>query len=264
MPTFNKYQNNPGYYIRAWTSDIGNITYKIKQEGYPIVEQYGLTHGDNISWDTINSLKSMGLIYTGRSGTIGDDEFEPDPDQVSETALSTEEAEELLEVILEHRDLDSKKVEELCNILDIDPPSDRFGRFETALTEKVEFLVEIGRLPTSDTLQTSNPEEIKPIISIDDLRETTENGLLNIYVTFTAVPANSDEVQLVRHHIFVCKEDGINDWRIGTNNNETWVTKSELIRQKGWILPTIIELMKKFDIKSGPPAESLSPELSDI
>lgn len=264
MPTFNEYQNDPGYYIRAWTPDAGNINYKIREEGYPIIEDYDLRHEDEISWDTINSLKAMGLIYTEGSGTITNDEFEPDPEQVDETALSTKEAEELLEIILEHRELSPEELEEICDILGIEPPSGEFERLEEDLTEKVKFLIETGILPTSKTLQTSKSEEILVVITTEDLRETTENGLIGVGIAFISELPNSDEVPIVKHSIFVCQEHGIENWNAEFDSSKTWEKKGEITRQKGILTPAVAELLEKSDIDPGDPTSTPAPELRDL
>jgi hypothetical protein len=127
MPTFNEYENDPGYFIRAWTPETGNITYGIRSGGNPIVEDYGLEDEADISWDTINSLKSLGLIYTKESGTIASDDFEPDPEQISETSLTQSESKELFEIIQSHRDLTTDELDEICSILGIEsPPVEEF------------------------------------------------------------------------------------------------------------------------------------------
>jgi len=264
MPTFNEYQNDPGYYIRAWTPNTGNINYKIREEGYPIVEDYDLSHKDEISWDTIRSLKTMGLIYTEGSGTITNDEFEPDPEQVDETALSTEEAEELLEVILEHRDLASDEIDEICSILGIDPPSDEFEGLKQDLTEKVEFLIETGIFPGSKTLRTSKSEEILVAVTTEDLRETTENGLVGVGIAFIADLPDSDDVPIVKHSIFVCQEHGIENWNVQLEGAKTWEKKGEVTRQKGILTPSVADLLEQSGIDPGDPTDTPAPELKDL
>lgn len=43
MPTVDAYKNESGYYIRAWTSDLGNINYKLHDGGDKIIEVVGLS-----------------------------------------------------------------------------------------------------------------------------------------------------------------------------------------------------------------------------
>jgi hypothetical protein len=264
MPIFNEYQNDPGYYIRAWTPNTGNINYKIREEGYPIVEDYDLSHSDEISWDTIRSLKTMGLIYTEASGTIANDEFEPDPEQVDETTLSTEEAEELLEVILEHRDLTSDEIDKIFSILGIDSTSNEFKELETDLTEKVESLIETGIFPGSKTLRTSKPERILVAVTTEDLRETTENGLMGVVIAFMSDLPDSDKFPIVKHSIFVCQEHGIESWNVQLERVKTWEKKGEVTRQKGILTPSVADLIEQSGIDPGDPTDTPAPELMDF
>lgn len=246
------------------TNASSPFNYKIREEGYPIVENYGLTHGDEISWDTIRTLKALGLIYTEGSGTILDDEFEPDPDHVDTTALSTEEAEELLEVILEHQELAPDEVNEVCGILGIDPPSDDLEPLEEAIDEKMEFLIETGIFPGSETLQTGDPAEILVAVTTEELRETTENGLLSIDITFVADLPESDALPMVTHSIFVCQQHGIEHWVVRFDGAKTWARKGEVTRQKGILMPAIVELLAEVGIDPGEPDDTPEPELTDL
>jgi hypothetical protein len=105
VPTLNQYKDNTGYYIRAWTTDIGNITYKLKSESNSIIKDCGFNHGDEISWEVIKSLKSIGLVYTNKSGIIEVGEFEPEPGQAQENPLSKRQAKALLEAIQKYHNL---------------------------------------------------------------------------------------------------------------------------------------------------------------
>jgi hypothetical protein len=122
MPTIQEYTNDPGYFIRARPSSVESpITYQIEPEGYAIIDSYGLSHEDQISWSVIQSLKSLGLLYTNKSGVIGSDDFEPDPDQLKETELDEKAALRLAKVISENIDISSEKLREILSILNIDP-----------------------------------------------------------------------------------------------------------------------------------------------
>jgi hypothetical protein len=121
VPSLNKYANEPGYYIRALPSSVdAPITYQIESEGYSIIESYGLKDGEQISWSIIQSLKSLGLLYTDQSGVVGADEFEPDTSQLEETALDDDAARRLAEVIAENIDIDGEELLVILDILDID------------------------------------------------------------------------------------------------------------------------------------------------
>ena len=246
MPTFNCYKNKPGYYIRAWTPETGNINYKIRREGNPIVEDYGLHHGEEISWDTINSLKALGLIYTEESGTIATDEFEPDPDHVSETSLSSREAENLLEVIQAHQNVSADNLAQIAEILGIDPPTSEIERLQSSLETELEDVIARLEVPIEHTLESYDTL----LINIKDIRDDVENGLFGIYVIFIGED-DRDDLQMVVHWVFVCQIHGIERWEVASNNTESWEQKGEMIRQKGILLPILAEALSDIGINPG-------------
>lgn len=129
MPTLNKYSDKSGYYIRARPSGTNApITYQIESEGYSVIESYGLSDGEQISWSVIQSLRSLGLVYTDQSGVLGADEFEPDASQLDETKLDDAAARRLAEVIAENLDIDPEELGEILSILDIEPATFDFDQ----------------------------------------------------------------------------------------------------------------------------------------
>ena len=264
MPTLNEYTNKYGYYINAWTSSTGNITYKIRDEGYAIIDDLDISDGDAISWDTIRSLKSLSLIYTDQSGTIPTDEFEPDPQTVAATELSDTAAEQLLDTILEHQELTPTELEEICEILEIDFQSVGFERLESQLNEKLTYLIETGVLPTRHSLETTDEDDINAVVTTEDLRSHTDNGLVGINITFIAELERDDIVPIVDHYVFVCSVHGIENWRVGLNGNHSWDIKGEVARQKGILLPPVAKLLKDADIDVGDPSDTFAPPLLEF
>jgi hypothetical protein len=264
VPTLNEYKNEYGYYISAWTTKTGNITYKIREEGYEIVEDLEITDGQECSWDIITSLKSLSLIYTDQSGTIATDEFEPDPKKVSETELSETEARRLYDIIQKHQDLTDVEINRLSEILDIELSSGGFQHLESQLNEKVSYLLETGTIPSRYSLQTGGKEIINVVATTEDLRTQTEKGVVGINITLISELVNSDYTPMVDHAIFVCEEHGIENWRVGLNGNHTWDIKGEVARQKGVLLPAVAELLEGADIDSGGPSDKIGPPLLDF
>jgi hypothetical protein len=127
VPTLNEYTNEPGYYIRARPSSVGSpITYQIEPEAYSIIDAYGVVDGEQISWSVIQSLRSLGLVYTDQSGVLGSDEFEPDAEQLEETALDEAAARRLAEVIRTNLDIDAETFRTILDILNLDPSTFEF------------------------------------------------------------------------------------------------------------------------------------------
>jgi hypothetical protein len=124
VPTLNEYTSDPGYFVRARPSSVESpITYQIESDGYCVIDSYGLSDGDQISWSIIQSLKSLGLLYTNESGVLETDEFEPDPDQLKETALDDQEARRLAEIIYNNIEIGEDQLKDILSILDVDPQS---------------------------------------------------------------------------------------------------------------------------------------------
>lgn len=123
MPVLYEYKNDPGYYIKARPPGVGNITYKVKEEGYALVEDLDLVPEGDLSWEIINMFKVLGLVYTDESGVLGPDEgYEPDPAEIEKLSISEEAAVELLETFEGFTDLSPGQRDELCSILGIESP----------------------------------------------------------------------------------------------------------------------------------------------
>lgn len=264
MPTLNEYANKYGYYINAWTSSTGNITYKIRDEGYTIIDDLDISDGDAISWDTIRSLKSLSLIYTDQSGTIASDEFEPDPQTVAATELSKTAAEELLDTILEHQELTATELEEICEILGIESESVGFERLESQLNEKLRDLIETGVLPTKQSLETTEENDVHVVVTTKDLRSKTGNDVVGTNIKFISSLKYDDTILIVDHYVFVSDLHGIESWGVRLTKNHSWDIKSEVTRQKGILLPVVAELLEDAGIDAGDSSDTLSPPLYDF
>lgn len=262
MPTFNEYQNDSGYYIRAWTPNTGNINYKIRHEGGPIVEDYDLTHEDDISWDTINSLKALGLIYTEESGTIANDEFEPDPNQVEETALTEDEARRLLDAIREHCNPDEEELTRISNILGIDSPENALEDLTDTLSLEISLLLSEGNLPMGDTMHVNDAQEVEVAVTAEDLRDETENGRVGLRITF--ISDVDDQLRFLQHYAFICQDHGIEGWKIGYDEQSTWARLGEACRQKGHLLPVVASVLESVGIDPSSPESSPPPEIVPI
>lgn len=164
MPTLNEYADDPGYFIRARPSSVKSpITYQIEPEGYCIIDSYGLSDQDQISWSFIQSLRSLGLLYTDQSGVIGSDEFEPDPKQLKKTKLGKQAAYRLAEVIYENLDINSEELKEILHILGIDPKKfkrsdDKNKNSSNSLTGKTTSTM--AEFPVHDSIDVLSGETI--------------------------------------------------------------------------------------------------------
>lgn len=262
MPTLNKYKNEPGYFIRAWAPETGNITYQIRREGNPIVEDYGLHDGDEISWDIIRTLKTLGLVSTNESGIIPpDDDFEPDQEEVEVTSLTEQEAYELIDALQSHQEISSDKLVNICSILGVEPPVTKLDKLENSLEKDIQKLIAQEQLPVEHTLGDTSPENVLLVVSINDIREETQNGELGVNMI---IMDGADTNGLVYHWAFVCQEHGIETWEIHYNDTVSWSEKGEVLRQEGQLISALAISLQEFEIEPGNPSKSPQPSFIDI
>jgi hypothetical protein len=98
MPKLNAYTDDPGYFIRAWISDAGNVTYQVKPMAELVLTNAGYGDGDDLPWSVIRALRAVGFVHTGsnQSEKYADqvDNFEPDGEILK---VDNQKANEILE-----------------------------------------------------------------------------------------------------------------------------------------------------------------------
>lgn len=252
MPTLNAYKNDPGYYIRAWTPDQGNINYKLYSDGNRIVEGYDLRDGDEISWPTIHSLKAVGAIYTDGSGTLGPDDFKPL--DKSTKSLTQEEAEELLRTILDQVDPSEDEIEELCDILDIERPESREAELERELRSRIE---EVGGITELDTDKSLNGEIENASMSVDvsDYTDDEESSVMYGISIFLLGDVELDHPGMARHDIRLCQEHGLEGWHFAHSGDDPWKVHAEMSSQKSVLLPVVLDWFDELGLQYGLPDE---------
>ncbi|WP_154019910.1 hypothetical protein [Halococcus sediminicola] len=279
MPIVKEYKDNPGYYIHARPPDTGNINYKIKSEAYSIIESCGLRHEDEITWDMIRSMKSLGFIYTDSSGVLDVGEFEPDPDQLKETTLSRQKARELLATIQKHRDLTQEELETICSILGIEVPESDLEALESRLNTVITSLVKTEEFPissfimavdrdflsvrmrSSDRLDRSKEITIHIEIVQDYIAPSTPDGE---YVNDSVPPDTAYIIPTyggVSHNISVTPREGITDWIVAFGHDISWSIRSEALRQVGQLIPLIVEELENAGMEPGRPEDLPDPML---
>jgi hypothetical protein len=257
VPTINSYANKQGYYIRARPSSTGNITYKIKNKGNPIVRKYGLKDGDEISWSTIQSFKALGVIYTEKSGTLGPDDFEPDPEQLEKTELFESDAKELFSVITTQFELSAEERTEIRSILGLRPEmnleavGDQIGPYLESHADSEGLSVW-----PNQTVETS--EKLIITTWIDDV-DSTEHDTWHLRIIIMGV--DNDEFYTTHHCIHLCEEHGIEYWHTWVPVTPTWDIKQVALEQKSVIFPQLLSELRAINFDLGDPSEVVSPPL---
>lgn len=258
MPTINEYNNQNGYYIRAHTSDAGNITYKIRDEGRPVVWKHGLRDGDEITWPTIQSFKSLGIIYTDESGTLGPDDFTPNPEQLETTDLSDEEAQNLLEILTSQLDPSAEKIAEIRDILGLSNLSSEIDEISKVLTEHIERLTETGELPVQ--LNRANHDSVTTTVATAVVWSDEESyQMANLQISLVSQTPTLEEY--THHCIHLCDNHGLEGWHVKTGGESSWERKVTAVQQKSVILPELVSQLEASSFDLGDPAEQLHPTI---
>lgn len=247
MPSLRSYKNDPGYYIRARPPEVGNINYKIKDEGYSLVEALELPAKDEISWDTINALKAMKLIYTDGSGVIGpDDGFQPNPEEAAKHALSEEEAKDVLATIRSNHDLTDAELAEIRNILGISETGTDFEALGVRVETWVQNAVSKEIVPTERTVE-CDPSQVNVSVTVKRGQDDAFTGFsVSLYEG-----ENSSLFSTLTHHIGATEEDGLQWWKVAYDEEFPWGERAELDTQVVNIRGLIVAAFKMHDVDPG-------------
>ncbi|WP_160135823.1 hypothetical protein [Halococcus salsus] len=259
MPTFNQLKDKSGYYIYAWTPKTGNITYKLKSEANPIIDDYDLRHGDDISWDVIKSLKFLRFIYTDGSGILEVGDFEPNPNQVQETSLTKSQAKALLKIIQDYYDLSESQMETLCSILDIEVPGLNPTRIKKLLRNRITSLS--STFPVSNTLRRKSIDDVTASATTWELGDK-ELGLRFLFASFSGADA-TDPVEYLSHDVFVSEYLGITKWVTGLTNRSR-DAEVEIAQQMEQLVPIVVWALKDVGVNPGQLEELSGPDIRDF
>ncbi|WP_247729547.1 hypothetical protein [Halovivax limisalsi] len=255
MPTINKYVDEDGYYILARPPGVGNITYKIEHEGNPVVWKHGLRDGDEVSWSTIQSFKALGIIYTDQSGTLGPDDFRPDPDQLEKTELPESEAEELFSIITTQFNLSPAESAEIRTILGL-PPEQDFELVGDQIRAYLEDYVD------SEGLAVGPDRTVTDVAEVDITTWVNETGSEDFdtwELHLLIIPENGDEAYFTDHCIHLCEKHGLEQWHIRVPEQPSWDIKRVAIVQRSVIFPRLLDELRAVQFDLGDPSEMLAP-----
>jgi hypothetical protein len=290
VPTLNKYANDSGYYIRAWTRELGNFNYKIKPDGWNLVEDiYDQTHSTEISWQEIGVLKSLGVIYTDESGVIrqDDDRFKPDPDQIDSERVSEATAKRLLKSIYTNFEIPFSELRELCSLLDLDEQilANLIESASTDVVQKINDEVESGQLPIPNHLTPQlGPDEtpaieseggipiegihvgsfVSPPESVNRDSPEWERGYdqFSLMIMLIGSRMPSGGAHFIWHHVCF-DEEGVPYWDIIVNQ-DTWDIRAVLYRQVGHLLPTVIDFLSSIGVSASTSEDSLDITVQQV
>ncbi|MFC7095689.1 hypothetical protein [Halobaculum marinum] len=233
MATLNAYSNDPGYYIRAWTSDLRNFNYKIRSEGWDIIDSDpNLTDGVQISWKYINTLKALGVVYTEESGVISpdDEKFTPDPDQTSES-LSREEAMEFLDAIRSTRNLSTQELEQISSVLGIETLDDNHEELESNISSQIKEELSNNRKLSGEVCDS--------VVAFTPEWKTESDDLYHRLFIILVVKDNSGSVVTSTTHTVKFHDGTLADWSVIIESG-CWKARGEAYQHVGSLLPIVV------------------------
>lgn len=260
MPTINEYADKSGYYIRARPSDAGNITYQIKEGGYPVIDERDLTDGDEITWQTIQSLKAADFIYTEESGTLGTDDFAPDPSQLENTELSETEARDLFRRYKDDYELSRVTLKQIRSALglptfkeDVEPLCDTIRE---ATEQKVD-----NRFPLRIIEDGADWDDFHDDVSVS-MADSDEPGLVNLSLNIYTEIGDGEEIFFTSHCIHLCDKHGLERWHIQLDREPTWTDQQIVTLQRALLLIDVIDAFEQLSVDPGDPSQQLAPQVT--
>jgi hypothetical protein len=172
MPKLRAYTDDPGFFIRAWISNAGNVTYQVKPMAEQVLTNAGYGHGDDIPWAVIKALKTVGFIHTGNGEaakyTDQIDDFDPDGNMLR---VDEKKAEMLIEELEVNTSADEGALDKVRSLLDVDGYSvttqqEQESTDEPTLSEKLK--TRIQEKVNSPTEGESLPFEAARFDSVTD------------------------------------------------------------------------------------------------
>jgi hypothetical protein len=183
----------------------------------------------------------MCLIYTDESGTIKDEDFNPDPDQLKETSLTNDQAKRLLKAVRNNVDVDQDRLDEICSMLGVDPPQKEIEATQESIAEMINQALLTEGFPTDNTL-TPNGEDVR--VDISALDQSTKNNSLEIRIHIELESAISTEQHKILY-VITLSGNGLETYNaLVKPDNNYWKIRSEIHSQKGFIIPKLVKVLE--------------------
>lgn len=266
MPTLNEKADGSGWYIRAWASDVGNITYQVETSIAELIIDEGLRDGEEISWTTVRALKTVGALSTNKSGVIGPDDFDPDPTELEGVELSSADAQSLYRALVSSESLSEETRRELRAILEIGEPAALEGLADELASHLRDHITDRG-LPTRDgdniSSEWADTEVWTNELDEDDLQRDVDPGephsFHEIHVLFT--DNSGTETDFYEHCIHVCPLHGLEYWHVNSLAAATMELKVAGIEQQAMFVRWLVEALEVAGFELGDPTENIPPHV---
>ena len=268
MPKLNAYTDDPGYFIRAWISDAGNVTYQVKPMAEQVLTNAGYRDGDDLPWDVIKALRAVGFVHIGNDQTekYADqvDDFEPDGKMLE---VDDEKATKILEQLKTNTSIKGDALDRARNVLGVDTPSSNqpstdngtlnfVEKTRNRIQDKIDSPSEGDSIPFDSehndgifdpTIEQESPDTYKAKVGlsvlIDDGTRNASHGVVfvNLYLDENA---GLTDIKVV-----------IDMWKLyGENGNSyviTWETRADINLLLGDLIPIMRSTLEEEGYKVG-------------
>ena len=268
MPKLNAYADDPGYFIRAWISDAGNVTYQVKPMAERVLTNAGYADGDDLPWSVIKALRAVGFVHIGNDQTekYADqvDDFEPDGKMLE---VDDEKATKILEQLKTNTSIKGDALDRARNVLGVDTPSSNqpstdngtlnfVEKTRNRIQDKIDSPSEGDSIPFDSehndgifdpTIEQESPDTYKAKVGlsvlIDDGTRNASHGVVfvNLYLDENA---GLTDIKVV-----------IDMWKLyGENGNSyviTWETRADINLLLGDLIPIMRSTLEEKGYKVG-------------
>ncbi|RLM59359.1 hypothetical protein DVK02_01005 [Halobellus sp. Atlit-31R] len=259
MPKLEEYEDRPAYYVRANTSDAGEVTYDLLEPGRSVVWTYGLRDGDSIPWAVVRALDVLGVIDPGGETTLGPGELAPNIDSGSET-LSDDEALEFIKIVQTQLGPTRADLVELRKILGLSGKKAELAVIGVAIDEYIENRSAANAFPTPLDIESSDHPTTQSNTSIE---WSDDDGHERAKFQINLTTESPNHTLYTIHCIHISMRDGIEKWHASIDADPSWGRKIYVIKQKAAIIPTLVSKLEAATIPLGDPSEQLDPTVGN-
>lgn len=261
MPKLNAYTDDPGYFIRAWGSDIGNVTYQIKPMGEKVLTDVGYGHEDDLPWSVVNALRAAKLVETGsdQPDKYADraDGFEPDQEIVE---IDSRKAAEIFELLKTETGVDGERLNRAKDVLGVGSHStdstdteDTTDSYSEKLTRRVEAEIDSSTEYNSPLF---NPEHESDVFAPEIEHESAGEYLAKLGFSLI-IDGGTEQVRegIGFLKVFHELDDGMTDievtidpWKSYNDAGgfeQAWEARAEINALLGVMLPIMESVLKE-------------------
>lgn len=259
MPNLVEYEDKSAYYVRAHTSDAGEVTYRLLEAGRSVLWTYGIRDSDAISWAIVRALDVLGVIDAGGPTTLAPDELAPNIDSGAE-ALSDDDALEFIKIVQTQLEPSRDDIAALRDILGLSGRKAELEVIGVAIDEHIESRSEANAFPTPLDIESTEETETT---SNTNIEWSTVDGHERAKFQINLVTESPNHTLYTTHCLHISENDGLEKWHASIDAAPSWGRKIFVIKQKAAIIPTLVSKLEASTLELGDPSEQLNPTVEN-